>query len=231
MFASSVLYAKEKKEVPGSAIFVMAMPKEMIVQGKNIIYTDENVKITMEIPQIQGLGDKKFQKLTNRYFQKEAMRIKKQIAKEAKQAQTKVPYELISYFTIKETPKSLLSIENFRFIYKGGGSGFVTTQFITIDKQKNRIITLKDFFKKDKMLEHKINTYLKEHFLNNQVQKVAFMKEVDEIRQVYKVDERQNFYINQEGAMILVFNLCEIENCQESGSIKLEIPRHIFSFW
>lgn len=147
------LYAKEKtsKDTPGTAIFVMAMPKEIKVESKVIRDKNEEISIDIKYPKLVGLSDKKFEKILNYYFKNNSLDAKRTFTKEAKlynthlkELSSKRCYELVQNFTITETEKGYFIIELFEYTYTGENSGSSSEKYMVLDVINNKIVMLKD---------------------------------------------------------------------------------------
>lgn len=164
---SSNIEAKEKTNTskPGTAIFVMAIPKEISVSSKKIQSTDESIYVDIQYPQIEGLSDKKFEKIVNGYLKKNSVHTQKYLTKEAKAfiKQTKEKgvnprrYELIQNFTIRDTIQGYFILELFEYAYTGGDQGESTQKYIVIDISRNKIVLMKECALAEKEVLQAIN--------------------------------------------------------------------------
>lgn len=232
IFSTSIV-AKDSppKDKPGSAIFVMAIPKDIKVQTKNIHYADEYVNIEMKLPQIEGLTNKKFQNIVNHYFKLHATTLKKSIIDEAKVyheqknsfGQSPVIFELVSNYTIKESMPNFFTIGVFEYTYMGGAHGIGHQKYITIDLENNKILTLKDLFLKDTAYEQMIREYIQMQ-VDERTQQGEHFFDVKEI--LSSITDDQSFYMSKNGDIIIVFNSYEIAP-YTSGVIEFTIPHHI----
>lgn len=227
MFLSMIIYAKEKDEIPGSAIFVMAKQQDLFVKEKILVHHDELSKISLKIPQLDGLKDEKFQKLMNRYWERQALVLKKETLKSAKEnyqttqdKKTFVPYEALSYYTIKPSPNQYLSVGTFEYRYTGGAHGLTYHTYLTIDKELNKIVVLKDLFPDDSDYVQKINKEIKKQIHVRKAGNQSFFEGVGGFESISKA---QQFYLNEKGELVIVFNIYEIAP-YASGIIEFIIP-------
>ncbi|MHC1747041.1 MAG: DUF3298 and DUF4163 domain-containing protein [Cellulosilyticaceae bacterium] len=232
LFSNSII-AKDSpsKDKPGSAIFVMAVPKEVKVQTKNIHYADQYVNIEMKLPQIEGLSNKKFQNIVNKYFKIHANTLRSNIMDEAKVyynqksnfGQSPVVFELVSNYTVKESMPNYFTIGVFEYTYTGGAHGMSHQKYINIDLVNNKILTLKDLFLKDTEYEQVICEYIKTQVDERTKQGKQFYNIQETL---LKMTDDQNFYISKEGNLVIVFNIYEIAP-YTSGVVEFTIPHHV----
>ena len=212
-----LLYAnaqQKTKETPGAAIFVMAIPNEVRIEDQQSIYTEDYLHIEVHYPKIEGLLDKKFQKKINEDFESHAMQLQKEIKKEAQRQYKEQPsdqplccYELISNYTTKESLSDYLVIEFVDYFYTGGAHGLSQQKYITLDLQKNKIVSLNELF--DDGVNY--STQLKQLIINQIKQQTNHEKYFfDDFYDRIVIRENQNFYINANGDLVLIFNVYEI---------------------
>lgn len=226
---SQTVYAKAKtsKDMPGSAIFVMAVPREINVDTKKIEHSSEEVDINIKYPELHGLSDHKFEKIINNYFKANSQKAKKEILKEAKNInkemkdtkETSIHYELIQNFVVKDTINGYFVIELFEYSYKGGAHGETTQKYLVIDLGENKIIMLKDLFEKSGDYISEINLAIKKEMNKRREQGEYFFEGSNEFK---TVTEDTQFYIDKNGELVIVFNLYEIAP-YASGIIKFNI--------
>lgn len=207
-------YAQHEEDRPGSAIFVMADTTEILINQKCIDEENNQAKIHIKIPEIKGLSDKKFQKLVNHYFYKEAYTLKCDLLKKAKNGyknKTKdekfVPYELIYHYSEKESPNNYLTIGTFEYLYTGGAHGLTRQNYLVLDKTQNKIITLKDLFKGNNTYKKNINEEIKKQIELKKQEGKSFFEGVGAFE---KISDNQVFYLNEKGDLVIVFNIYEI---------------------
>lgn len=229
------LYAKEKvnKDAPGTAIFVMAIPSEVRVESKMIQSKNEEINIDIKYPKLEGLQDKKFEKIINNYLKNNSIQSKKELTKEAKLYNEQVKetdfpdrcYELIQNFTVKDTINGYFVLELFEYNYRGGAHGVTTQKYIVIDLVSNKIVMLKDLFDKDGNYIDEINKVIKKQISEISRQGNYFFQGTEAFT---TVSDQTQFYINPEGNLMIVFNLYEIAP-YSSGIYTFNLPKQDLS--
>lgn len=213
----TTLYAKTKpaKEKPGVAIFVMAMQNPITACPKSYQHQSEVISLDMKVPQLQGLTNRTFQKRFNEQLLKEAKVRKKNAISEAQQYNKEMirdglkplKFEYLESFTAIPSPYPYYTLEFFKYQYSGGAHGLGELRYITIDLMKNEIISLKDLFKPTVDFKALINAEINEQISRRTQQGEVFFVGNDGF---IGIKDQQNFYINQEGLIVIVFNVYEI---------------------
>ncbi len=213
----TVTYAKTKpdKEKPGAAIFVMATENSILACPKSYKHQSEVISLDVKVPQLQGLTDSSFQKQFNQRLLKEAIQRKKNAISEAEQYNKEMirdglkplKFEYLESYTVISSPFPYYTLELFKYQYSGGAHGLSELRYITIDSQKNSVISLMDLFKPSVDYKALINEQIREQInLRIQQGEVFFLGEDGFIG----IKDQQNFYINQNGVITIVFNVYEI---------------------
>ncbi|MGL4345528.1 MAG: DUF3298 and DUF4163 domain-containing protein [Cellulosilyticaceae bacterium] len=231
MLFSTPIYAKEdqKDTIPGRAIFVMAPDYPIQIGTKAITCQNKVININVKVPQIKGFKNTQFEKQLNKSFLKEAVARKKQLTAEAKindkHAKTlgypTKTYELIRNFTIKQTIDPYVVIGIFEYTYTGGAHGLSDQKYIVINKDTSEIITLKDLFEKNTPYQKTISEEIKKQIPKKKAEGIMFF---DDIGAFESIADDQTFYIDQEGNLVVVFNVYEIAP-YVSGIIEFTIPK------
>ncbi len=198
---------------PTRAIFVMATVNDLTVDNTHIEKSTPYAIVDINYPTIQGLNDKKFQRLVNQFLKFEATKDMYATLKEGKQHYksqplSTEPFECIRNFSLVESVSDFLVLERFRHIKKSTFSYSTEKYYLTIDLENNRIITLSDLFSKSQ----NYTTLIKEAI------SVEKGNSVDDII----IDDKTNFYVNSKGNLVIIFNEPELE-VYELSSIKLSI--------
>lgn len=210
-------YAKSRggRENPGAAIFVMAQVPSVAVDSKQIEYKTSFIQLDAKIPQIHGLSNKAFEKELNKKLLKDAQNRIKNIIEEAKtynkdMLQDNIPplkFEYLENFGQVKSPEPYLTLEFLEYQYSGGAHGIGHTKYITIDKSQNRIITLPDLFKEESNYEQAINEEINRQIIERTNKGEFFFTGSDGFN---GIKENQEFYINSNGDLAIVFNVYEI---------------------
>lgn len=225
------LYAKEKpnKDTPGTAIFVMAIPSEISVESKIIQSKNQEINIDIKYPKLEGLRDKKFERIINSYLKNNSIQSKRNLTKEAKLYNQQVEktdfpnrrYELIQNFTVKDTINGYFVLELFEYNYRGGAHGVTTQKYIVIDLVNNKIVMLKELFDEKGNYIDEINEVIKRQISERIKEGTHFFQGEEGFS---SINDETQFYINSEGNLVIVFNVYEI-GPYSSGAYQFNISK------
>lgn len=124
----------------------------------------------------------------------------------------------------------IIKIENDRvlsfdvYVVNLAGSSSTTHKFYNLDKKKGELITFKSLIKDKENYKEKINEFVKVDMeKRNGMEEMFFMDEFKGIK------DEPNFYIDDEGHVIIVFDKYEIApGCM--GSPEFKLPKEIAEF-
>ena len=104
------------------------------------------------------------------------------------------------------------------------GSSSTTHKFYNLDKKKGELITFKSLVKDKENYKKKINEFVKADMeKRNGMEEMFFMDEFKGIK------DEPNFYIDDEGYVIIVFDKYEIApGC--TGNPEFKLPKEIAEF-
>ena len=229
-----ILMAKSK---PGSAIFVMSdnIYNDIYTTSKKHEYYSEYISLYQCTPQIRGLTDKNFQKSLNKQLvnaSKKNRNMMIDISKRYNQDIIKdklspTKFEYSENYCIIPSFKPYYNIATFTYKYSGGAHGEGTVDYMVLNTETNTIVTLKDLFKPNidylNILNHQLEIQLTTLVNKSQIPLYNTPNDI-------KLSNNQNFYINNTGDIIIVFNVYEIAP-YASGIIEVLIPRTNISMY
>lgn len=182
--------------------------------------TEDEVKIVnVEIPAIQNTGNTEFEKEINQQIYDKMNQLveeSKQIAQEYYDAfletggkkEDFLPVDIIVDYEVKQNDKNTLSFIVTRFI--GFASAYTEKFYYNIDLKNDKMITLQDLLGENykEIANRQIQAAID---LANQTEDSMFFKEGDLSNSEFKsIQDNQNFYINQDGKPVVVFDKYEI---------------------
>jgi hypothetical protein len=107
------------------------------------------------------------------------------------------------------------------------GSSSTTHKFYTIDKASGKLITLKSLFKEDADYVSVLNRYLIDEMKRqNDAGLNMFWVDDPDMESFESIREDQNFFINQDGQLVICFDKYEIAP-GASGSPEFIIPEEV----
>lgn len=197
-----------------------------VVTFRDYKVDEGNYNADLKVPAIKDMDNKSLEEQLNSKYVQENKELYQAFMKEMEQQKKAGGGHLgvNSGYEVKTDNDSILSIE--RYVNKTIGSTEEILQFDTIDKQNEVLVTLPSLFKDDSYISL-ISSNIKE-------QMVAQMKK-DE-NKTYWIGENavdgeafasikadQNFYINNEGKLVISFNKYEVAP-GSMGSVEFVIP-------
>lgn len=206
---------KSPRTTPGTAIFVMAHDSSIITETKQFDYNEYGLKLTMQVPQINGLKDSKFEKKINRELIKAAKERKNEAVKEAmtynkeiiRDGLQPVPFEYIENYSVIPSIDPYYIIGLFKYQYSGGAHGINHVDYMTINTETSKVIELKDLFKETVNYQTIINDMIKKQIeVRTQAGEYFFTGSEG----FSSIKEDQPFFINQNGDLVIVFNVYEV---------------------
>ncbi|WP_054742978.1 DUF3298 and DUF4163 domain-containing protein [Cellulosilyticum ruminicola] len=204
-----------KKDKPGTAIFVMVDVPCIMTSTKHIHKDSSKLYLDVKVPQVHGFSDKKFEKLLNHRFLQEGTNKAKTAIQNAetynKQSlETNIPplkFEYLSNFTIIESTSPYFVLEFLDYEYSGGAHGLSTQKYIVTDTLNNTEIMLKDLFKENTPYIERINAEITTQIKERTAKGEYFFTNGDGFT---SIKDTTQFYIDKHGQIIIVFNVYEI---------------------
>lgn len=235
LICPSLMAAKVKspRTTPGTAIFVMAHTNQISIESKQFDYNDYGLKLNMQVPQLRGLKNLKFEKDLNNKLIESAKERKNQIIKEAmlynqdiiKDGLSPILFEYIESYSIIPSLNPYYTIELFRYQYSGGAHGISNVHYMIIDTETPKIVELKDIFKETANYKDIINDLIKKQIELRTKAGEYFFTGSDAFQ---SIKENQPFFINEKGDLIIVFNVYEIAP-YAAGTLFFTLPHHDLS--
>ncbi|MGG0756777.1 DUF3298 domain-containing protein [Brevibacillus laterosporus] len=195
-------------------------------EKENIKLLDEfNSNINVETPVITGLKDKKFEAHLNKIFEEDS----KQLYDKFKNEEHFM--EIRSYSDVVTDNPTILSIHR-EIEISFGNAPSIENRYVTVDKEKSVVLTLKDLFKNDQYIDV-ISENIKEQMTQQ-------MKEDEKKRYWIKAEDMvsgnafthitsdQQFYINKDNKLVISFDKYEVAPGY-MGSVEFEIPLKVIS--
>lgn len=184
-----------------------------LVTIDKIALYDEYRNINIEIPSIEGLENNKVQEEINCILKERAVTVydkafenSEKIKKESEEAGflTSMPETVEQVFILIKNSDELLS---FKVITTEiAASAYQTGYYYNVDLKNNKLLTLGALFNKNydyiNVINNEIISQMKE---KNQKEDAAFF--IDDFK---TIDDNTNFYINEDGKLVIVFNEYEI---------------------
>lgn len=224
---------KSPRTTPGTAIFVMAHAKPISIESKQFDYNDYGLKLNMQVPQLYGFKNLNFQRELNNKLIEDAKERKNQIIKEAmlynqdiiKDGLAPIPFEYIESYSSIPSLNPYYTIELFRYQYSGGAHGISTVNYMVIDTEDVKVLELKDLFKETSNYKAIINDLIKKQIELRTNAGEYFFTGSDGFQ---SINENQPFFVNENGDLIIVFNVYEIAP-YTAGTLFFTLPYEVIS--
>lgn len=183
-----------------------------LVTVKNYTLKKNNVEADIKVPAIEGLENKQLEENLNEEFIKNGKKIYEELIEEFPSINNQMKY-VGSDYKIKADNDSFLSIEIIKEEIQA--SSYTTKKHYTIDKNKQIVLTLPMLFEGDNYIEE-ISNDIKAQMIENMKKdsNLTYFLEADENEEVIdsfdKIKENQDFYINNNGNLVICFDQYEV---------------------
>jgi hypothetical protein len=130
---------------------------------------------------------------------------------ELKESEGQGNYELVSSYEVIRDDEKYLSIRINSTVVMASGAQFV--KIYNVDKTTGEIVTLSDLFGSDSNYIDTISEEIKRQMQEQMAQdenKIYFIKSEDEPSGFDKITDETNFYINENGGVVIVFDEYEV---------------------
>ncbi|MEQ3340546.1 DUF3298 and DUF4163 domain-containing protein [Clostridium butyricum] len=183
-----------------------------LVTVKNYTLKKNNVEADIKVPAIEGLENKQLEENLNEEFIENGKKIYEELIEEFPSINNQMKY-VGSDYKIKADNDSFLSIEIIKEEIQA--SSYTTKKHYTIDKNKQIVLTLPMLFEGDNYIEE-ISNDIKAQMIENMKKdsNLIYFLEADENEEVIdsfdKIKENQDFYINNDGNLVICFDQYEV---------------------
>lgn len=183
-----------------------------LVTVKNYTLKKNNVEADIKVPAIEGLENKQLEENLNEEFIENGKKIYEKLIEEFPSINNQMKY-VGSDYKIKADNDSFLSIEIIKEEIQA--SSYTTKKHYTIDKNKQIVLTLPMLFEGDNYIEE-ISNDIKAQMIENMKKdsNLTYFLEADENEEVIdsfdKIKENQDFYINNDGNLVICFDQYEV---------------------
>ncbi|MEW9988662.1 RsiV family protein [Clostridium butyricum] len=183
-----------------------------LVTVKNYTLKKNNVEADIKVPAIESLENKQLEENLNEEFIENGKKIYEELIEEFPSINNQMKY-VGSDYKIKADNDSFLSIEIIKEEIQA--SSYTTKKHYTIDKNKQIVLTLPMLFEGDNYIEE-ISNDIKAQMIENMKKdsNLIYFLEADENEEVIdsfdKIKENQDFYINNDGNLVICFDQYEV---------------------
>ncbi len=164
-------------------------------------------------PKLEGLVDEKLMDEINKAMGDDAKKLIEEFERDAEELKANfgddVHMGVESDYTVRTDNENYYAIDIYFFNVVGSSS--TTHKFYTIDKRTGEVVALEDIIKTEDARE-KVNDLIKKEMIRrNEEEDGAYWVEDDEYTEGFKgINENQNFFINDEGKLVICFDKYEI---------------------
>ena len=206
---------------------VVSMENKITVGEKLINKSLDYFKEDIKMPQILNGNDEKKMNLINNVIINDIMPKAEEAEKTAKeyfgmegQEKPTFPFEVYSRYTLGINNDFVISLYNDYYEYLGGAHGMTTRTSYTIDKKKEKLLTLKELFNDGYSYRDVINKSIREEIDKNPE------NYFNSGREFKGISENQNFYIEGD-KLIIYYQLYDIAP-YVFGIPEFKIPLKLF---
>ena len=220
-----------------TAIFVTSdkVYSNIYITSKQFQYYKDYISLHQSVPQIRGLDNRNFERKLNKMILHSSTKSRQSMIESSRNynknsIKDKLPaikFEYTEGFSVIPSINPYYNLALFSYKYSGGAHGESTINYIVLDTKSNSIVHLKDIFKSNV-------DYL--YILNNQLAvQLTSLQETTSIPLYIQpkdvsISENQNFYIDVDGNIVIVFNIYEIAP-YVAGTIEVIIPKSNISIY
>lgn len=200
-----------------------------LVTVKNYTLNKNNVEADIKVPAIEGLGNKQLEENINKELIENGKKLYEDLVEELPSLSNQMKY-IGGDYKIEADNDRFLSIETSKEEIQA--SSYSTKKHYTIDKDKQIVLTLPMLFKDNNYIEE-ISDDIKTQMINNMREDnnlIYFLKsDQNEKSTDYfdKIKEDQDFYINNDGNLVVCFNKYEVAPGY-MGNLEFTISDKIF---
>lgn len=197
-------------------------------------YKDHGYEANIVTPKIEGLLDKELEDQLNNEFKENAAFIIAAYEQDIKELKQEFPDEEVhmsieSNYIVKTDNDDILAID--AYIFTASGSSNTIHHFYTIDKKTGELLTLSGLFKENADYVGIISEYIISEMkrINANEDGLFWIDGEEETFDGFKaIDPEQNFYINDDGNLVICFDKYEVA-AGAQGSPEFVIPHDIIS--
>lgn len=164
----------------------------------------------IQTPAITGLGNEPLQEALNSKYAEENKKLYESFKTEVEELEKSgdAHLSLDSGYEVMTNNERLLTLS--RYVVTAAGSSNETRTYDTIDKQKNLVITLPSLFKDESYIQV-ISENIKQQMIQqmkDDPNKIYWVEssEDDPVTPFERIAKDQNFYINEEGKLVISIN-------------------------
>ena len=206
---------------------VVSMENKITVGEKSINKSLDYFKEDIKMPQILDGNDENRINLINNAIINDIMPKAEEAEKTAKeyfgmegQEKPTFPFEVYSRYILGVNNKSIISLYNDYYEYLGGAHGMTTRTSYTIDKEKEKLLTLKELFIGGYSYQDVINKNIKEEIDKNPE------NYFNSGRDFKGINENQSFYVEGDN-LVIYYQLYDIAP-YVFGIPEFKIPLKLF---
>ncbi|WP_057914193.1 RsiV family protein [Peribacillus muralis] len=190
---------------------------------------DNNSSAVIRTPAILGLENEQLENSLNDKYLSES----KQLYKEFTDSMSKLKegekgdLSVESGYSILTDNETILSVQ--RYTERISASSSTESQFDTVDKKNEVLLTLNSLFKDDRYLQvisNNIKEQMKQQMAANP--DTIYWVGNDDVSAFKSIDEKQSFYINKDGKLVIAFDSFEVSPGY-MGEVEFIIPTNVIS--
>lgn len=186
-------------------------PIVTILTGNRYEFNEDNMQANIVTPVIKGISDKEVENKINAEIEemsKQLIADFERDSKDLKEIDENAHLGIESNYIVKTDNDEVLSIDI--YVVNTVGSSSTIHKFYNINKLTGEEITLEDKFKNDENYLETISKYIEKEMKkqNNESEYDLYFATYDEVYEL--VSEKQSFYINENGNVVIVFDKYEV---------------------
>lgn len=198
-----------------------------VVTFGKYVEKDDGYELSVTTPKIEGLVNEELQNKLNSEFKAQAEEVRELFEKDAADLKKEFGDETVHMgiefdYDVKTDNDNILALDVYTF-YASGSSTSIH-KYYTINKHTGELYTLKGMFKDGTDYVTPISDYIRSEMERKNAEEsgLFFLEDFD------KIAENQNFYINNDGDMVICFGKYEIA-AGAQGTPEFVIPNNLIA--
>lgn len=221
--SSGLAYAVS--EVPGLQGLVR------IVTFSKYEFRENGYEATVEVPQIEGLLDPEMEEELNRIFRENGEAVIQAFEADVREMKKEFGDDTVHMgleynYQIKTDNEDVLALDI--YLFQAAGSSSTVHSFYNIDKKTGNLISLESLFSEGSEYVKTISTYIRQEMgrQNREEGGMFWLEEETEDWNFKEIRPDQNFYINDQGQLVICFDKYEVA-AGAAGSPEFLIPDRV----
>ena len=202
-----------------------------IVTFSKYEFKEDGYEAKVEVPKIEGLLDPEMEEELNRIFRENGEAVIQAFEADVRELKKEFGDETVHMgleynYQIKTDNEDVLALDI--YLFQAAGSSSTVHSFYNIDKKTGKLISLESLFSEGSDYVKTISAYIRQEMdrQNREEEGMFWLEEETEEWNFKEISPDQNFYINDQGQLVICFDKYEVA-AGAAGSPEFIIPDSI----